>query len=118
MAKAKKPHSIAESLIKPCLVECAGILLGDSAKSKIKKVSLSNNTVKSRIADMACDIKSQLIKNIKASPVFEIQLNELVDCANLSQLMVFVRYICNQTIEEDFLFYRPLQTTTKASDVL
>ena len=118
LAKAKKPHNIAETLIKPCLVECAGILFGESAKSKINKVSLSNNTVKSRIADMACDIKSQLIENIKASPVFGIQLDESVDCANLSQLMVFVRYIRNKTIEEDFLFCRPLETTTNASDVL
>ena len=118
VAKAKKPHNIAETLIKPCLVECAGILFGESAKSKINKVSLSNNTVKSRIADMACDIKSQLIENNKASPVFGIQLDESVDCANLSQLMVFVRYIRNKTIEEDFLFCRPLETTTKASDVL
>ena len=66
---------------------------------------------------MACDIKSQLIEKIKASPVFKIQLDESVDCANLSQL-VFVCYIRNQTIEEDFLFCRSLQTTTKASDVL
>ena len=107
VAKAKKPNNIAETLIKPCLVECAGILLGESAKSKIKKVSLSNNIVKSRIVDMACDIKSQLIENIKALPVFGIQLDESVDCANLSQLMVFVHYIRNQTIEEDFLFCRP-----------
>ena len=32
--------------------------------------------------------------------------------------MVFVRYIRNKTIEKDFLFCRPLETTTKASDVL
>ena len=67
---------------------------------------------------MACDIKSQPIENIKALPVFGIQLDESVDCANLFQLMVFVRYIRNQTIEKDFLFCRPLQITTKASDVL
>ena len=73
VAKAKKPHNIAETLIKPCLVECAGILLGESAKSKIKMVSLSNNTAKSRIADIACDITSQLIENIKVSPVFGIR---------------------------------------------
>ena len=84
VAKAKKPHNIAETLIKPCLVECAGILFGESAKSKINQVSLCNNSVKSRITDMACDIKSQLIENIKASPVFGIQLDESVDCANLS----------------------------------
>ena len=67
---------------------------------------------------MACDIKFQLIENIKASPAFGIQLHESVDSANFSQLMVFVRYIHNKTIEEVFLFYRPLETTTKASDVL
>ena len=76
VAKAKKPHNIAATLITPRLVECGGILLGESAQSKIKKVSLSNNTVKSSIADMTCDIKSQLIQNIKASPVFGIQLDE------------------------------------------
>jgi len=32
--------------------------------------------------------------------------------------VVFVRYIHNKTIEEDFLFCRPLETTTKACDVL
>ena len=54
---------------------------------------------------------------ISVSPVFAIQLNESVDVANLSQLMVFVRYVHNQAIEEDVLFCRPLETTTKASDV-
>jgi len=118
VAKTKKPHNIAETLITPCLVECAGILLGEGAKSKEKQVSLSNDTVKSRIADIACDIKSQLIENINASPVFGIQLDESVDSANFSQLMVFVRYIHNKTIQEDFLFCHPLETTTKGSDVL
>ena len=117
VAKAKKPYNIAETLIKPCLVECATILLDSNAVSKIKQVSLSNDTIKSRIDDMACNIKSKLIANIKASPVFAIQLDESVDVANLSQLMVFVRYVHNQAIEEDFLFCRPLETTTKASDV-
>ena len=118
VAMAEKPHNIAETLIKPCLVQCTGILLGKSAKLKIKKVSLSNNTVKSCIADMACYIKSQLIENIKALPVFGIQLDELIDYAKLSQLIVFVCNICNQTIEEDFIFCCPLQTMTKASNVL
>ena len=96
VAKTKKPHNIAEILIKPCIEECAGILLGKSAKSKIKQISLSNDTVKSLIADMACDIKSQLIENSKASPAFGIQLDESVDSANKSELMVFVRYNRNK----------------------
>ena len=93
VAKAKEPHNIAETLIKPCLVECANILLDSNAVSKIKQVSLSNDTVKSRIDDMACNIKSKLVANLKASPVFAIQLDESVDVANLSQLMVSGMFI-------------------------
>ena len=62
---AKKPYSIGETLIKPCLVSCAGILLGESAVSKMMQVSLSNDTVKSRICDMSCNIKSQLLARSK-----------------------------------------------------
>lgn len=72
---------IGETLIKPCFVSCAGSLLGESEASKMKQVSLSNNTVKSRICDM-CNIKSQLLAKVKASPVFAIQLDESVDVAN------------------------------------
>ena len=117
VAKAKKPHNIDETQIKSCLVVCADILLGESAVAKMKQVSLSNNTVKNRIDDMASDIKSQLTAKIKPSPVFGIQLDESVDIVNLSQLMMFVRYIHSQVIEEDLLFCRPLETT-KAADVL
>jgi len=99
VAKTKKPHNIPEMLIKPCLAECAGILLGEGENSKVEQVSLCNVTVKSRIADTACYIKSQLIENIKASPVFGLLLDESVDSANSSH----VRYIQNKTIKEGFL---------------
>ena len=115
---AKKPHSIGETLIKPCLVSCVGILLGESAVSKMMQVSLSNDTVKSRICDMSCNIKSQLLAKVKASPFFAIQLDESVDVEYLSQLLVFVRYVHDQSIEEDLLFCRPLKTTTQAADVM
>ena len=84
----------------------------------MKYVSLSNNTVQNRIDDMASDIKSQLIAKIKASTLFGIQLDESVDIANLTQFMVLVRDIHSQVIKEDLLFCRPLETSTKAADVL
>jgi len=59
VVKTKKTHNIAETLMKPCLVKCAGILLGEGPKSKAKQVSLSTATVKPRIADMTCDVKSE-----------------------------------------------------------
>ena len=49
VAKNKKAHTIAETLIKPCLLDCARIILGDDACSKLKQISMSNDTVRSRI---------------------------------------------------------------------
>lgn len=118
IAKTKKPHNIAENLIKPCLVTCAKLLLGDSAASQMKQVSLSNDTVRSRICEMSDDLQRQLIHKVKSSPVFSIQLDESVDVVSISQLLVFVRYIGDTSIEEDILFCKPLQATTTAADVM
>jgi len=35
VAKTKKPYNIHEMLIKPCLVACSGILLGEGENSKV-----------------------------------------------------------------------------------
>ncbi|XP_077974121.1 protein FAM200C-like [Styela clava] len=45
------------------------------------------------------------------------QLDETTDVASLSQLAVFVRYVKEDVIKEDFLFCQPLTTSTKAIDV-
>lgn len=120
IAKSKKPHTIGESLIKPCFLECAQILLDKEAYNKIRDISLSNDTVASRICDMADNVKSQVLLKITSSPLFAIQLDESTDVANLSQLLVFVRYLNNvdRKIEEDFLFCKPLETTSKGTDVM
>ena len=47
-----------------------------------------------------------------------MQLDESTDCAQYSQLLVFVRYMYECDIKEEFLFCEPLVTTTKATDVL
>ncbi|XP_040278289.1 protein ZBED8-like [Bufo bufo] len=48
---------------------------------------------------------------------FSLQLDETTDVSNLSQLAVFVRYVKDDVIKEEFLFCKPLTTTTKAADV-
>ncbi|CAH2010832.1 unnamed protein product [Acanthoscelides obtectus] len=57
IAGQKKPHIIGGELIKPCILKATQIILED-AEQKIKSISLSNNTVKRRIEDIAADIKS------------------------------------------------------------
>ena len=39
-AKKKKPHTIAEDLVKPCALEIAKIVLGSEAQQKLQKNSI------------------------------------------------------------------------------
>ena len=57
---------------------------------------------------------------MKASPYFAIQCDETTDVAQLSQLsqlLVYARYVGFTSIEEEMLFCRTLKITTKAEDV-
>ncbi|XP_066941056.1 protein FAM200C-like [Macrobrachium rosenbergii] len=116
-AKQKKPHTIGEKLVKPCMVEAARLVLDQNCVNKLNQISLSDNTVKQRIDDMSQDIKSQVIEKIKLSPFFAIQLDETTDIAHLPQLLVYSRFISENQVGE-FLFCRPLITTTKAEDIM
>ena len=102
-AKAKKPHTIAETLVKPCLLDREKIVVDDKAYNKIKQVFLSNDIIKNRIVEMSSGIIIQLI-SVVASPAlpFAIQLDESTDVANLSQLLVYIRYVSGASIKEDF----------------
>ncbi|CAK1592459.1 unnamed protein product [Parnassius mnemosyne] len=117
-AKAKKSHTIGESLIKPCLLKAANIILGPEIKQKFSQIPLSDNTVKRRIDDMAEDIKKQVVEAVKESTFYAIQLDESTDIAQCCQLLVFVRYMQNETIKEELLFSTELTTTTKAIDIM
>ena len=118
IAKEKKPHNLGESVVKPCMVRGVELVLGKESSSKISKIALSDNTVKSRIDEMAQDIREQVTEKIRMSPMFAIQCDESTDVAHLSQLMVYARYISGNAVEEELLFCRPLETTTTADDVL
>ena len=45
-------------------------------------------------------------------------VGERTDVAQMSHLLAYVRFVGSITIEEEMLFCRPLETTTKAEDML
>ena len=92
-------------------------MLGEKASQTMKQISLSNDTIKSRIHEMSDNIKSKVLSKIDSSPVFALQLDESTDISNLSQLLVYVRYVADERINEEFLFCQPLETTSKAVDI-
>ena len=117
IALAKKPHNIGETLIKPCMLTATSLVLGEANSKKLAKISLSDSTVKSRIDEMAEDIELQLLEKLNKSPLFAIQCDETTDVAQMSQLMVYVRFVGSTSIEEEMLFCKPLEKTGKAEDV-
>ena len=56
IAKCKKPHIIAEELIKPCAEKKVKIMIESEAKKKIQQISLSDDTIRRRIDDMAANV--------------------------------------------------------------
>ena len=118
IAKQGKPHTIGETLVKPAALKMANIMLGKAAENRLSQIPLSNDTIRSRISDISNDILTQVVTDLISSPAkFGLQLDESTDISSLSQLSVFARYVKNDMIKEDFLFCRPLTTTTKAADV-
>ena len=117
VAKTKKPHNIGETLLKPCILESVKLVLGQKASQTLKQIPLSNDTIKSRIHEMSDNIKSKVLSKIDSFPVFALQLDESTVISNLLQLLVYVRYVADERINEEFLFCQLLETTSKAVDV-
>ncbi|XP_008180996.1 protein ZBED8-like [Acyrthosiphon pisum] len=115
VAQQKKPHTLGETLIKPSILKAVEIVLGEEGKRKIAQLSLSDNTVKRRIDELALDIKNQLIHKLKYSVFFAIQCDESTDVANCCQLLVYCRFINEQSIAEELLFSQALNSTSKGS---
>ncbi|XP_073504145.1 protein FAM200C-like [Phyllobates terribilis] len=118
IAKQGKPHTIGETLIKPAALKMANLILGTAAEGKLSQIPLSNDTISDRIECMSKDILAQVVADLISSLAkFSLQLDETTDVSNLSRLAVFVRYVKDNMIKEEFLFCKPLTTTTKAANV-
>ena len=118
IVRAKKPHNVGETLVKPCILSAAKLVLGEDSYQKLSEISLSDSTVKLRIDEMADDIKTQMLEKVRSSPFFAIQCDETTDVSQCSQLLVYVRFIGNGILEEEMMLCCPLETTAKADDVL
>ncbi|XP_077194309.1 uncharacterized protein LOC143837837 [Paroedura picta] len=84
IARAMEPHTTAEDLLLPATKDIVRVMIGDEFVTKLSALSLSNDTVYSRIDDMSADILDQVIQEIKSAPlpIFSIQLDASTDIAN------------------------------------
>ena len=108
VARAKKPHTIAENLILPAAMDMCEAVLNGKCATKLKEIPLSNNTVSRRIDEISNDIKAQLLEGLKQT-YFAIQLDKSTDIAGQAQLLVYVRYCWGREMIEDFMFCYEMQ---------
>ena len=66
---------------------------------------------------MSQDIKDQVLAQVKASPVFAIQLDETNDVARCSQLLMNARFVSGNRVKEEMHFCHPMESYTTATDI-
>lgn len=110
IAKQGRPHTIAEDLIKPAIMEAYKVANISNPESVLNNIPLSNNTISSRISDMADDVKSILVQDLQHCK-FSLTVDEST-FANQSVLLAFVRYIKDSRLREELLFMKTLINTT------
>ena len=115
IARLKKPHTDEETLIKPSMLACAKHVLGSEAAEKLKKIPLSNDTVKRRIREISENLEDQLVGHIKDIPI-SIHLDESTFGAD-STLIVCIRFIENECIKEELLFVDYFECRCTGQDI-
>ena len=121
IAKSGKPHTIGEELILPAMREFletyrSSITLRKPADQMIRAVSLSNSSVQRRIDEMGSNIEDQLCSILTATQ-FSLQLDESILPGNECLLLAYVRFIKNESVVQELLFARQLETDTKGESV-
>lgn len=118
IAKSKKKFTIGEDLIMPCMVDANLTLFGDKAAKKIKTIPLFNDTVSNRITMMSDDVHQQLIRKIKRSKLYALQLDESTDITDKALLLIYIRYVDwdEKEIKEEFLNCLELKKHTTGAE--
>lgn len=90
IAKQKKPHTIAETLILPAWKKIPGVMLGPAAANELSKEPSSDNTFKRRMDTMSEDSEQHLTEKLQASSRFSLQIDKSTDISVTDQLLANV----------------------------
>ena len=75
------------------------------------------NTVKRRVEEIADDIENQVIKMVKDSLFYSIQLDESTDVSNKALLLCFVKVECEGELLEELLCSLNLRGRTTSFEI-
>ncbi|XP_074042433.1 zinc finger BED domain-containing protein 5-like [Leptinotarsa decemlineata] len=97
IAQAGEAHTIAENLIKPCVLDITKCMLDEKSAKHLSTVPLSNDTISRRIHDLASYVKQELVTRLQNTR-FALQMDESTDVAGLAILVVIgsIKYFASQ----------------------
>ena len=117
IAKNKKPCTIGEDLIIPCMLQACEAVLGKQDVQRLKVIPMSANSVKRRIEEMADNIENQVTKMVKKSPFYSIQLDESTDVSNKALLLCFAKVECEGESQQELLCLLNLPGRTASFEI-
>jgi len=102
--KIKKNSTIEEDFM-ACMVHASLALLRNNAARKIK-ILLSNDIVLNRITMISNNIHQQLLRKIKRSKIYALQLDESTNITDKALLLIYIWYVDSdeEEIKEEFLY--------------
>ena len=116
IARSGKSHTIGEELILPAVREVLHTVAHKSPDQIIKAIPLSDNSVQRRIDEMAENIEETLC-NMFTTTEFSLQLDESTLPGKESLLLAYVRFVKDESLVQELLFARQLETDTKGESV-
>lgn len=123
LAKNKKPHSDAETIIVPSLLIAVETMCDSKSVEKIKSIPLSSDTISRRIKDMSKDVDDQMREQFEnencdvLSLLWALQVDDSTDISNKVQVISYLRYIINGKIDSQFFFCCELKEHSTGKDV-
>jgi hypothetical protein len=76
IASEGEAHAVGEKRVKRCATDLAACMIDEEAARKIQLVPLSDNTIQRRIQDCASNGLDELVRRLRLSESFTIQLDE------------------------------------------
>ena len=116
IARSGKPHTIGEELILPAVREVLHTVLHKSPEQIIKAIPISDNSVQRRVDEMAEKVEDTLCNMLRTTE-FSLQLDESTLPGNESLLLAYVRLVKDESLVQELLFIRQLETDTKGESV-
>ncbi len=103
--------------LKECMIKAAEIVCPDKVKV-FQQITLSPNTVVSRVTDIADNLRELLQIKAQDFQVYSIAIDESTDVQSVAQLSVFVRGCdSNLCVTEELLELIPMHDTTTGDDI-